>query len=161
MTKNIPLTKGKIALVDDDDYEWLYIFKWRWQPIHGIPGYAVRTSNGNRLYMHRVILNLTCENKVEVDHINGNGLDNRRCNLRICNRMQNRRNCRPQSLNTSGYKGVYHSRKKWRARIEVSGKKIDLGTYETAEEAAIAYDQAAKFYQGEFAWLNFPNRNQS
>ena len=93
-----------------------------------------------------------------IDHINHNGLDNRRENLRICTRAENSRNRGKQKNNTSGYKGVcwYKRDKKWRAQIKKDSKKIHIGYFDIIEDAARAYDAKAKELFGEFAHLNFP-----
>ena len=97
----------------------------------------------------------------DVDHINGNTLDNRKSNLRVCSRSQNNYNRGPKKNNKSGYKGVVfksdHWREKpWVAMIKTPGKYLHIGSFKTAEEAAMAYDAAALKYAGDFAWLNFP-----
>jgi hypothetical protein len=110
--------------------------------------------------MHRFLL--LPERGVLVDHINGDGLDNRRMNLRLANHSQNAANrCKPQrSRSTSRYKGVFFEasgkrKKRWRALIKVDGQTIHLGSYSEEIEAAVAYDIAAKKHFGEFAKLNF------
>jgi hypothetical protein len=94
---------------------------------------------------------------VFVDHINGNGLDNRKSNLRICTHQQNCENSRKRKKSFSKYKGVYWSKnaKKWVAQITIDGKSKHLGYFELEEDAAAAYDKAAVKYFGEFACLNF------
>jgi hypothetical protein len=158
--KKIPLTKGKFALVDDTDYEFLSQWKWEWRSTRhrGHSGYAIRrpTVDGKRiiLRMHRVLLGVT-DPQVEVDHVNGNGLDNRRSNIRACTRSQNQANQRKRGR----FKGVYpsHNRKnKYLALVGVEGKSVYLGVFPTAIAAAKAYDKAAREYHGEFACLNFP-----
>jgi len=106
--------------------------------------------------MHRLILNPPAG--ITIDHINGNGLDNRRENLRLAGRGQNQCNRGKQSNNTSGFKGVtwHKNLNKWEAGISISGKRYHVGFYKTPEAAARAYDDAAKKYHGEFARLNFP-----
>lgn len=97
---------------------------------------------------------------VVVDHVNGNGLDNRRCNLRVCTPQQNAFNSKPVRGSRSKFKGVKYNtacKNKWTARIRINGKQVDIGRFETEEEAARAYDKVAKEVQGDFAWLNFPN----
>lgn len=153
--KKIPLTQGKMALVDDSDYDWLVeLGKWHYSSL----GYAHKKSSkseGQRsLYMHRLILNPP--NEKYTDHVNGNKLDNRKENLRVCDRHQNMYNMKTPSNNTSGYKGVFlsDSGKKWRSRIIFKHKKINLGTFDTPQQAALAYNKAAKVYAGVFAKLN-------
>lgn len=158
MTKQIPLTQGKVAIVDDDDFETLSVHKWCVNNY----GYAVRRSkviNGQSkiLLMHRVIMD--APSGMEVDHKNMNPLDNRKSNLRICSSSQNKHNKVPQVDNTTGYKGVSKrvDTGKYRAYIFVNGKQLTLGNYISAEQAARAYDAAAKKYFGEFAHPNFPD----
>lgn len=155
--KEIPLTQGKIALVDVEDYEWL--MQWRWCANKNNSGlfYAISyRKNENKLTkMHRVIINTP--KGMDTDHANGDGLDNRRCNLRICTKSQNSINKKIQSNNTSGYRGVYRvkSRKKcWRVGVEINNKRKTLGYFNTKEEAALVYNEAAKKHYGEFARLN-------
>lgn len=158
--KEIPLTQGQIALVDDEDYEWINQWKWcaSFKPRYnfGAGAYmAVRNKkiNGKVRYysMHRVIMG--AESGDEVDHINGNTLDNRRENLRLVSRSQNNMNKRKQSNNKSGYKGVYQNKTsgRWVAQIIVRKKKYNLGAYATPEEAHEAYKAAALELHGEFA----------
>lgn len=153
MSKEIDLGKGKFAIVDDSDYEWLS--KWEWTSSGGWPGirYAIRRENGKKIFMHREIL--SAPDGMQVDHINRNGIDNRRCNIRLCNNSQNQANKTRSRSNKSGYKGVIKDGRKWRASLTKDGKKIHIGAYSTAEEAARAYDEAARKYHGEFARTNF------
>jgi hypothetical protein len=154
MVKYIPLSKGMVAIIDDCDYELVSRYKWH-ASSSAIGKYYARSSNkGNRIYMHRLITN--APNDKEVDHINQNRLDNRRSNLRLCNRSQNNCNQGLRTDNTSDYIGVdFHKQtKKWRARIYNNGSTIFLGFFDTAEEAAIARNHAAKKYYGEFAEFN-------
>jgi hypothetical protein len=152
--KEIQLTKGKKALVDDVDYE--YLSQWKWHV--GSHGYAVRTSSDaskRKILMHRVIMQTS--EKMEADHISGDKLDNRRSNLRHADSSQNKMNKGPQCNNKSGYKGVcWHSQKeKWHAQIKCRDVKKSLGLHLSSEDAARAYDRAAIEYFGEFAYLNF------
>ncbi len=108
--------------------------------------------------MHREILGLDHGDRRQVDHINGDGLDNRKENLRICDTSKNVINRSIGKINTSGYKGVNWRKKskKWVARIGFNNKRIYLGDFNNKEDAARAYDTAALKYYGEFAKLNFP-----
>ena len=157
--KRIPLTKGKHAIVDNADYEWLS--KWRWQINSNGAAFRTEWKNGktyNHIQMHRDILDASHKN--EVDHINHNRLDNRRCNLRLCSRSQNAMNVRPRKGVSSKYKGVsfdaqtLNISKKWRAYINVDQKRIYLGRFCSEQGAAIAYNKAAKRLHGKFAYLN-------
>lgn len=145
--KQIHLTKGKFAIVDDDDFLQLSNLSWFFQS----KGYA---ANKNGL-MHRIILNA---NKLEqVDHINGDKLDNRKVNLRICTNSQNHMNKAKTSIKKSSkYKGVYWSceRERWRSDIKINKKKIHVGSFLDEDIAAKAYNEAALKYHGKFACLN-------
>ena len=156
--KRIELTQGRFAIVDADDFDMLSRFRWRLLR-SGPNRYAINCDDGRIVRMHRLILrppkNLWC------DHINGDGLDNRKCNLRVCTPTQNSRNARPRENCTSKYKGVHFSRikKKWIAKINKSdGRTIHIGSYDFEQDAAIAYDDKAIELFGEFAWLNCTHR---
>ncbi len=150
--KYIPLTQGRQAIVDDDDYEALKVVKW-----YVSSGYAVRSvaSSGPRrqvvIRMHRLIA--CAPDGIWTDHINGNRLDNRKCNLRICTPAENNRNVGKRKHNTSGYKGVsMHIRNHcFTAQIRVHGTLFYLGSFSTAAKAHEAYKAAVKIYHGEFA----------
>jgi hypothetical protein len=152
----IPLSRGLVALVDDEDYEWLS--QWRW--CASANGYAVRMKRKGEdgfpgyVSMHRSIM--APSPGEEVDHKNRNGLDNRRSNLRLATGRQNKHNTGPRRRGTSGFKGVTQcGPTRWAAQI-YDGSRRHLGIYESAAEAAAAYDEAARGSFGEFAWLNFP-----
>jgi hypothetical protein len=152
--KEIELTNGGIAIVDDEDYEELLKYKWHKK----IDGYAARTvyekGKFQTIRMHREIMD--APKGFDVDHVNGNRLDNRKTNLRKATRSQNVMNKGKLSNNKSGYKGVYwdSQTKKWRACIRVNGKLINLGRFQDKDEAALEYNKAAIFYHKEFAFLN-------
>lgn len=150
--KEIPLTQGKFAIMDDADYEALS--KWKWHFTHY--GYAARRDGvtDEMFYMHRVLLGLARHEKTMVDHVNLNRLDNRRENIRRCDKCKNSVNRPLQKNNTSGYRGVRRSNRKWEARIKVSGKQIHIGTFDTPELAAGAYDMAMIDLHGPFARPN-------
>ncbi len=152
--KKIPLTQGKFALVDDEDFSSLDMLNWFAKKSSSGVFYAATTKNYKTVFMHRVILNPT-EN-LQVDHIDGNGLNNTRANLRICTFLDNLKNKRISKNNKTGFKGVVIERNKYKAQISVNGRSINLGRFITAGEAASAYDKAALKYFGEFASLNFP-----
>ena len=150
--KHIELTQGLSAIVDDEDYDMLNQHLWYAHEKRGI-WYAMRnTGVGLRLRMHNVIMQP--EENQHVDHIDGNGLHNVRTNLRLVTLRQNALNRTHWS--NSGLRGVYERSGRWMAQIRVSGVLHHLGTYDTAEEAARAYDAAALEHNGEFAQLNFP-----
>jgi hypothetical protein len=153
----IPLTRGKFAIVDAADYEWLSQYKWLATGNEHRGFYAGRRVGAKLLLMHRVIMDPP-EGMV-VDHISGNGLDDRRANLRVCSRRQNAHNCGPTRWTSSRFKGVYFCKAtgKWVATIGWKGKTIHLGSFDDEIEAARAYDRKAAELFGEFAYLNFPH----
>lgn len=156
--KKISLTQGKFAIVDNNDFEWLSEWNWYFHK-----GYAYRSKwiGGTRKKPKVTTFTMSREilqpgKNEQVDHINGNPLDNRRKNLRICLPANNAINRKLNSNNKSGHKGVNWSdkNKKWEAQIQFHKKKMWLGYFITKEEAALAYNQAAIKYFGEFARLN-------
>lgn len=139
----IKLTKGKYAIVDDEDFDFLSQWKWKYHK----DNYAVRTSTGSKqVYMHREVLK-TPKGKL-TDHINRNGLDNRRANLRLVSYSQNALNTGVPQNNTSGYKGVvWHKQKKlWQAQINISKRCIYLGSFKKLEDAVMARQLIEKSY---------------
>lgn len=158
--RRIPLTQGEHAIVDPDDYERLSKYNWHVNKT-GQTFYAKRSARARKtiaaIYMHRCIIKVPAG--MVADHINHNGLDNRKANLRLATLAQNNRH--RKKFNTKSrlkYKGTYYNRRRreWYARIICDGEPIHLGTFKDEIEAAKAYDQAAKKYHGEFAGLNFP-----
>ena len=150
----IPLTRGLHAIVDAEDYEWLSQYKWHaTKPTGSGRVYAARGKSGATIFMHRMIMRPP-EGKV-VDHVNGNGQDNRRGNLRVCTPLQNSRNRRKHRDGKSRFIGVSPCGKKWQAFV---GRRY-VGVFEDEVEAAKARDRKAKEMYGEHAWLNFPPKS--
>lgn len=153
--KKIKLTQGKYVLVDDEDFAVLNKYKWHFHD----KGAAVRkiyisAVKQRIVYMHREIMKPM--GNTEVDHINHDQLDNRKNNLRLCNRAENNANMRMSRHNSSSYKGVSYNKKekKYRAYISIANKQKHLGYFPTAIIAAKAYNEAAKRLRGVFAWIN-------
>lgn len=156
-TVEIPMTQGHVAIIDQVDAELVYPHKWH--PI--VERYTVYAqTSGSRaggrkrqqLTMHRLLTGWPI-----VDHINGNGLDNRRCNLRPATLSQNQHN-RRKTQGSSRYKGVFWVERdqRWWSRAGYQGRSTFLGSYVHEEDAALAYDGFARQHFGEFAALNFP-----
>jgi hypothetical protein len=169
--KEVPLTHGYTALVDDEDFARVLHFKWHPKIIreNGTVKrvYAtrnVRNEDGtwSSQAMHTFILGMTKQGKeLGIDHRDHNGLNNQRCNLRVATKTQNMRNIVKVTPNTSGFKGVEFTKRKgglerpWRSRITVDLKKLQLGYFADPLSAAVAYDMAAVKNFGEFAYCNF------
>lgn len=160
LPREIPLTQGKIALVDPEDYERVIAFKWhaarriststeRWYAAHS----TYTDKKRSAILLHRFLLSL--QGKEDVDHRNGDGLDNRRENLRVCTRSQNNANAR-KHRGSYRYKGVCLDVRdgRWQVEIRVEGQRIYVGRYPDEKDAARAYNDAAVRYFGEFARLN-------
>ncbi len=146
------------AMVDDEDFDFLNQWKWHKHDRQRPPSYATRGFNDDGKHkfigMHRAIM--AAKKGEIVDHINGDGLDNRRENLRICNAHENMRNRRKYTKSASIFKGVTVRKERgdFRAAIKFNGRKISLGIFLTEVDAAIAYNAGAVKYHGEFASLN-------
>ena len=155
MNKYIQLTKGKTTKVGKKDYNTLSIYKWH-TSCWGYAARATKLINGKRKYefMHHYIL--PKKDGLQIDHINGDKLDNRRVNLRYCTELQNHSNVDKRTSNTSGFKGVYWHKlsKKWGAEIGYKRKRYHLGLFKDKIIAASAYNEAAKKYFGIFTRLN-------
>ena len=162
--KTIPLTQGYETIVDDEDYEDLSEYKWFAQVReHRI--YAARNTRSEESGGSRTIIKMSrqigrFQEDMVVDHKNGDALDNRRSNLRVCTFAENTRNRRKQSGSRSSYKGVsYRPRKRedskrWRVQVWSRGKRYDIGYFYTEEEAARAYDKESKRLHGDFSRTN-------
>ena len=156
----IKLASGKgVALVDFADYGLVSRYNWsyRYNTHDKSKGYAQSWINGKTVSMHRMIMH--AQKGQEIDHINGNGLDNRRDNLRFCTHAENARNGK-QRANTSGYRGVYWNKRQgnWQVQIRnAEGRLRWLGNFINVYDAAQAYNFAACIYHGKFARYNQPN----
>ncbi len=149
--KEIKLTQGKVALIDDDDYALISGHKWYAMYSSSKIWYAVSFVDGKGTRMHSLIL----PGYKQIDHINHDGLDNRRANLRPCNDSKNQGNQRlHKHIKTSKFKGVWKDKYGWRSAVTISRKQIHLGTFENETDAAKAYDAAAKKVFGEFSYTN-------
>ena len=163
--KVIPLSRGKVALVDDEDFPKVLAYKWYAFQVKCkgklYSWYAATSQLGGRVYLHRFILKPP--DGMEVDHEDGDGLNCRRYNMRVCTHAQNLANQKTQSFpgKYSQYRGVtrpkdrlHQAQGTWWATIKVHGKRVYLGHYDTEIEAAQAYNVAATKFFGEFARLN-------
>lgn len=156
--KKIELTQNKYALVDDDDFQLVNAYKWRaYKTKHTY--YAL--NNKRPFLMHRLIMGLQAGDRREVDHINHNGLDNRKSNLRVASRNQNNWNRKKQSGFTSQYKGVSRCSRanRYEVHIKIYGKAYRIGSFMDEIEAAKIYDRVALATFGDFACINFPRNN--
>lgn len=153
----VPITMGKEAIIDASDVTLVQSHNWSLYQ-SGSTGYAKRSYLGCdgkqfQVLMHRVI---TCAGDTDiVDHINGNGLDNRRSNLRIATKNGNQQNATRRRDNTSGHKGVcwHKGDKRWHAKIQVDGKRVHLGQFDTLEKAMAAYENASTKHHGDYSNL--------
>lgn len=158
--KEIKLTRGKVALIDDDDFEFINSFKWyatkKKYTFYAERSQHISTGKHVNIPMHRLILGVT-KKTMKVDHVDENGLNNQKSNLRICTHAQNKRNVTKRITGTlSKYKGVTKHKRdnRWMAQIRLNYKNIFCGYFKDEREAAIAYNKAAIKYHGEFANLN-------
>lgn len=155
--KQIPLTQGKFAMVDDSDFEWLNQWKWyakkcgcKWYAYRCVRSLASKTGY-TTIAMHTLIMHTP--EQMQVDHIDGNGFNNQKGNLRICTPSEN--SCY-KTRHKNKYKGVRKlSKKSWIAYITHNKKSIYLGSFGQEQQAAEAYNRAARMYHNEFASLNF------
>lgn len=158
-TRLIPLTQGRVALVDIEDFEELNKYKWQSHRNHASRHKAVtKKPDGKWCYitilMHRFIMK--AKKGQEIDHVNGNGLDNRKVNLRFCTRSQNCSNSVKKNKSKK-YKGIYfrdRSGGSWEVMVIFKRQRHFIGIFKNEKEAALAYNEAAKKYHGEFAKLN-------
>ena len=157
--KQVHVSEDFYAMVEDGDFELVASVKWRLRTC-GRNRYAVTVIDGREMFMHRLIMHAA--KGTNIDHIDGNGLNNQRANLRFCTRAENFRNAghRQTPGRTSRFKGVWRIKERcqrcWRAGITANYVYRNIGTYWTEEEAARAYDEAAHLLHGDFARLNFP-----
>lgn len=144
-----------VTIIDADDAGRVEKYRWFYNS-----GYAYTRIRGQRVSMQKFLMNRPFSKKVTADHINGDPLDNRKQNLRVCSVMQNLQNKRKYS-NGHRFKGVYVAQGRNRtsvyATIRVMGRSINLGAFDTDVEAAFAYDAAAREHFGAFASVNFPD----
>jgi hypothetical protein len=151
----IPLTQGKVTIIDDGDDALVSGHRWcarrtKCGDGNRVKWYAVSSRGGRTIYMHRLLMG---EPASEVDHRDGDGLNNQRTNLRLASRQQNQVNSGPRS---GRFKGVRWKANRWQAEIKINYRLIYLGRFVDEEDAARAYDAAAFEAWGEFAYLNFP-----
>lgn len=149
--KEIPITRGEVTIVDDDNFEYLSQFKWNCTKFGYVQTTQIINGKKTNIWMHRLVAGTPPGMKT--DHINGDKKLNTRANLRTCTMAENMRNRGMQKNNTSGYKGVFWSikGKKWRAQITVNKKAIHLGLFDDPKEAYETYKLAADAYFGDFA----------
>lgn len=150
----VPLTRGKFAEIDQQDADRVLLHSWR---VHcagrGKPIYAATRIDGRVVLMHRMLANAS--NSECVDHRDGDGLNNRRTNLRRCSQSENKRNRKKRCVSSSRFKGVYRDGECWRAQI-IADKRRTRMRFPTQLQAALAYDPLAVKLHGDFARTNFP-----
>lgn len=171
MSRTIDLTRGLKAIVDDEDYDALIAWKWcakkcghRWYAVRRLKSAEAGSVKQGQVRMHRWILG-NVPAGMDIDHVNGNSLDNRRCNLRVATRSQNMMNTGKLTRNgksASQFKGVWWNSKsqKWSSIIRIHGVRVYLGLFDTEELAAEAYACAAQTFHGEFIHESLTPRQQ-
>lgn len=146
--------ENRFCIIDKKDYNIVKDYRWKVsQDSNTFYVQGRKNGKGHPIPIHRVLFNLT-DSKTTVDHINGNGLDNRRQNLRVCTQLENNKNAKIRKDNTSGYKGVHKMKNRYSARIQSNGKRITIGYYDTAEDAAKAYNDYSLKLHGNYGKLN-------
>lgn len=142
-----------LVMVDDEDYNYLSKFNWHVSKDKCVASW-LGSKNNKRILIHRFIMNPP--DNMEIDHIDGNRLNNQKSNLRLATSSQNKCNRGARKDCKSGYKGVswHKQNNKWSVRIMTDGKYLSLGLYDDIKEAALAYNNASKKYHGEFAFMN-------
>lgn len=163
--KEIQLTRGYVTQVDDEDYEWLNQWKWK-SSVSGKSVYANRARKCPGRYKYKSVsiqsVIMETQETDEIDHKDGNGLNNQKINLRICTHQENSCNRKLFSSSTSGFKGVSWNKRyrKWRVSISKNGRSRYLGQYNCLVKAAKVYDDRARLLFGEYACLNFPEEGE-
>jgi hypothetical protein len=160
----VPLAGGLEAIVDEDDLEMLSGFKWK--PLRlSHDTYAVSSfvTNGRHhtIYMHRMVM--LPDPALDVDHVNMDGLDNRKDNLRACTRSENLHNSALRKNSTTGYKGVSPIARRpgyWQVGLRIGEERVFVGEFDNPIKAAVAFDAVARERLGEFARLNFPREGE-
>lgn len=151
----VPLTQGKVAIIDAEDAERVLAHKWT-ASRHRDRWYAYRKNKGRNIYLHRFIMD--APPGIQVDHADNDGLNCRRGNMRFATHSQNMANTPGRQGKSSGFRGVIFDgryKKPWRAQASIDNHCTLIGTYDTTEEAARAYDDVARTRWGEFAVTNF------
>lgn len=150
----IPLTQGYTTIIDADDYDRISQHKWYYHQGYAFRSALIAPDVRKLVGMHRVIMGLDAYDKRVVDHINGDKLDNRRDNLRICTQADNTRNTRKRKDGKSKYKGVCKSGAYWQVGVRIGGKYVYGGSFKDERLAALKYNEMAAEAYGEFAKLN-------
>ena len=151
----IAFPSGHVVTIDHEDIDLFAAYRWHVDSVGRKRGKPYLRRSPDKAYWHRVVLG--AQRGEQIDHVNGDSLDNRRSNLRFCSQSENNQNWTGSRRNTSGYKGVSWDRwtGRWVVRIQVDGKQLNLGRFDDREQAARAYDAAAREHWGDFARTNF------